>query len=115
MPQLDQTEVEDRADMADAESASVVVSEKFPFGRPGAPIPDRAESSVQELHSLWAPFQSRLDWDVARWAKLSGQTSTAMSELLAIPGVSVPDFLYCASNLMVIGRRCTRTIILHSQ
>ncbi|KAJ7845718.1 hypothetical protein B0H14DRAFT_2357953, partial [Mycena olivaceomarginata] len=35
----------------------------------------------------WAPFKSRIDWAVARWAKLRGSTSTAFSDLLAIEGL----------------------------
>jgi hypothetical protein len=35
----------------------------------------------------WAPFNSRKDWEIARWAKLRGVGSTAFSELLAIDGV----------------------------
>lgn len=36
----------------------------------------------------WAPFSTRQEWEVARWAKLRGPSSTALSELLAIDGVS---------------------------
>lgn len=35
----------------------------------------------------WAPFSSRVDWEIARWAKLRGPSSTALSELLGIDGV----------------------------
>ncbi|THG93027.1 hypothetical protein EW026_g8086 [Hermanssonia centrifuga] len=35
----------------------------------------------------YAPFASRLDWEVARWAKLRGPGSTALSDLLSIDGV----------------------------
>ena len=35
----------------------------------------------------WAPFLMRMDWEVARWAKLRGPSSTALSELLGIDGV----------------------------
>jgi len=35
----------------------------------------------------WAPFNSKKDWEIARWAKLRGAGSTAFSELLAIDGV----------------------------
>lgn len=35
----------------------------------------------------YAPFTSRLDWEVARWAKLRGPGSTAFSDLLAIEEV----------------------------
>ncbi|KIJ67367.1 hypothetical protein HYDPIDRAFT_84908 [Hydnomerulius pinastri MD-312] len=37
--------------------------------------------------NLYAPFTSRLDYEVARWAKLRGQGSTAFSDLLGIEGV----------------------------
>ena len=36
----------------------------------------------------WAPFSTRREWEVARWAKLRGPSSTALSELLEIDGVS---------------------------
>lgn len=35
----------------------------------------------------WAPFVSRIDWEVARWAKLRSPSSTAFTELLDIDGV----------------------------
>ena len=42
--------------------------------------------------SEWAPFSSHLKWEVARWAKLRGPSSTALSGLLHIDGVSRPAF-----------------------
>ncbi|KAF9787519.1 hypothetical protein BJ322DRAFT_1003262 [Thelephora terrestris] len=38
--------------------------------------------------SEWAPFSTQLEWEVARWAKLRGPSSTALSELLQINGLS---------------------------
>ncbi|KAJ7078689.1 hypothetical protein B0H15DRAFT_924756 [Mycena belliarum] len=35
----------------------------------------------------YAPFTSKMDWDVARWAKLRGAGSTAFRDLLNIEGV----------------------------
>lgn len=35
----------------------------------------------------YAPFASRMDWEIARWAKLRGSGSTAFTDLLAIPEV----------------------------
>jgi len=35
----------------------------------------------------WAPFNSKLDWEIARWAKLRGPGSTAVTDLLSINGV----------------------------
>ncbi|KAG2160170.1 uncharacterized protein EDB93DRAFT_1099531 [Suillus bovinus] len=40
-----------------------------------------------EQENLYHPFTSRMDWEVARWAKLCGLSSTALSDLLAIEGV----------------------------
>lgn len=36
----------------------------------------------------WYPFNSKLDWEVAKWAKLRGPSDTSFSDLLAIEGVS---------------------------
>jgi hypothetical protein len=38
--------------------------------------------------NLYAPFGSQIDWEFAKWAKLRGPTSTAVTDLLNIPGVS---------------------------
>jgi hypothetical protein len=74
---------------------STVVVDGFPFGNPGAPIPGttRSQTSYDVFRarvgdSIWAPFKSQRDWDVARWAKTHSTTSTAVDDLLAIPEVS---------------------------
>ncbi|KAJ7212695.1 hypothetical protein GGX14DRAFT_361455 [Mycena pura] len=66
-------------------------------GKAGAPVPGRAETPAytaykNELGGIdegnpWHPWQSRMDWEVAQWAKLRGSTSTAFTDLLAIEGV----------------------------
>ena len=88
-------------DAEDSDSESVVVVDHFPFGSPGAPIPGVPQGfSAYHAHlatvpdSIWAPFQSQRDWEVARWAKMRGPSSTAVTELLAIPAVWVRHF-YC--------------------
>ncbi|KAJ3502648.1 hypothetical protein NLJ89_g8789 [Agrocybe chaxingu] len=72
-------------------------SEKYPSLKPGATIqePDKhrtADASYQAAiagsdANPYAPFASRIDWEIARWAKLRGPGSTAFSELLSIKGV----------------------------
>ncbi|THU96048.1 hypothetical protein K435DRAFT_665236 [Dendrothele bispora CBS 962.96] len=37
--------------------------------------------------NIWAPFNSRMDWEVAQWAKMRHTGSTAFSDLLQIDGV----------------------------
>ena len=73
---------------------SDVIIDYFPFGHPGAPVPEMQhgssmyEATCESLgDSLWAPFQSQCDWEFARWAKMRGPMSTAVTELLAIPEV----------------------------
>ncbi|KAG2047073.1 hypothetical protein BDR06DRAFT_985326 [Suillus hirtellus] len=39
-------------------------------------------------YNIYAPFTSKLDWEMARWAKLQGSSSTAFSELVSIEGLS---------------------------
>lgn len=47
---------------------------------------------ASDSQNIYAPFISRMDWEVARWAKLQGPGSTSVSELLHINGVSLwPD------------------------
>ncbi|KAJ3559580.1 hypothetical protein NM688_g251 [Phlebia brevispora] len=41
----------------------------------------------ESAQNPWFPFTSKLDWEVAKWAKLRGPGDTAYSELLSIAGV----------------------------
>ncbi|KAG1786942.1 uncharacterized protein HD556DRAFT_1313146 [Suillus plorans] len=68
----------------------------YPDHRAGQPI-SQAEiqnanamyaSSIDGAENPYAPFHSQMDWEIARWAKLRGLSSTAFSDLLSIDGVS---------------------------
>lgn len=60
-----------------------------------APLPAAAAGYGQYATQLgseanpWAPFASKMDWEVAQWAKMRGPGSTAFTELLEIEGVSL--------------------------
>ncbi|KAG1719407.1 hypothetical protein EDD22DRAFT_963253 [Suillus occidentalis] len=43
---------------------------------------------ANEEENVYHPFASKMEWEVARWAKLRGLSSTALSDLLAIEGIS---------------------------
>lgn len=79
-----------------------VVVEVFPRGSPGAPIDGAQGSSIYKLTqealggSIWAPFQSECDWGFAHWAKMNGPSSSALTDLLAIPNVRLPFFFLIA-------------------
>lgn len=45
-------------------------------------------SSIGNAENPYSPFSSRMDWEIAQWAKLRGPSSTAFSDLLSIRGVS---------------------------
>jgi hypothetical protein len=45
-------------------------------------------SSDDSEDRVWAPFSSRIDYEVAHWAKTRGPGSTSFSDLLEIDGVS---------------------------
>ena len=69
--------------------------EQFPLATAGAPIPgsDRRPSGFEayqqsiDSNNNYAPFNSRLDWDIAQWAKTHGLSSSAVTKLLEIEGV----------------------------
>ncbi|KAI0069540.1 hypothetical protein K474DRAFT_1687710 [Panus rudis PR-1116 ss-1] len=67
----------------------------FPSPLAGAPIPNSTNLTTHDRYASlltdseqnpYTPFASHMDWAVARWAKLRGPGSTAVSELLSIPG-----------------------------
>ncbi|KAI0704544.1 hypothetical protein C8Q76DRAFT_630995 [Earliella scabrosa] len=66
---------------------------RFPGVHAGAPINKQPMSSEYERYqevidsdgvNPYAPFRSRMDWEIARWAKMRGPGSTALTELLEI-------------------------------
>jgi hypothetical protein len=46
------------------------------------------EEMVGILENVYAPFSSKLEWEIAKWAKLQGTTSTAFSDMMKIEDVS---------------------------
>ena len=68
-------------------------NDKHPSARAGQPLMHRESrdhvygAALGGGDNPWAPFNSKKDWEIARWAKLRGAGSTAFSELLAVDGV----------------------------
>ncbi len=60
----------------------------------GKPVKDDRERTAYQQYAAanaqnpYHPFASKLDWQVARWAKMRGPGSTAVTELLEIDEVS---------------------------
>lgn len=69
---------------------------RYPDARAGQPIPQADICNANAAYATiinvttnpYAPFNSRVDWEIVQWAKLRGPTSTAFSDLLDINGVS---------------------------
>jgi hypothetical protein len=76
-----------------------VIVDCFPHSSPGTLIGALQGSSIYHTSrevfasSIWAPFHSQCDWEIACWAKMWGPTSLAMEELLAIPEVHTAQSL----------------------
>jgi hypothetical protein len=94
-------------------TSNAVVIELVPYGSPGAPISGAHEDSPMDDASsediggsIWAPFSSQYDWEIARWAKTHSPTSSAVSDLLAIPEVKF-FFFFFFSSLTSGGRLST--------
>jgi hypothetical protein len=97
-----------------SDGASQLTIDHFPHGSPGAPIAGADQGphvyqSSQDMFgpSSWAPFHSQRDWEIARWAKMRGPTSSALADLLAIPEVRVPLLIVYIMLLTLIGRSST--------
>ena len=77
----------------------LLYTDKYPSSRAGKALSRENTRDSVYLMSLgggdnpWAPFHSKKDWEVARWAKLRGVGSTAFSDFLAIDGVGLRDLL----------------------
>jgi hypothetical protein len=72
------------------------VIEKYPGRLAGRSISVPSLSSEESYGSVlgdstrenpYAPFKSKVDWEIAKWAKLRGAGSTAFTDLLNIGGV----------------------------
>ena len=51
--------------------------------------------------NIYAPFSSQTDWEFTRWAKLHGPISTAVIDLLNIPGEDLFLFILILAQLGV--------------
>ncbi|KAJ7483092.1 hypothetical protein B0H11DRAFT_2417306 [Mycena galericulata] len=66
----------------------------FTEGDAGAPLCqgqagyERYKAGLGDPSNVWVPFTSKLEWELARWAKLRGPGSTAFTDLLMISGVT---------------------------
>ncbi|KAJ6526345.1 hypothetical protein B0H19DRAFT_1084449 [Mycena capillaripes] len=80
---------------------------KYPSDRAGEEISNERSPSAEEQYgdalgkpaNIYAPFASKMDWEVARWAKLRGSGSTAFTDLLKIEGVAQALGLSYGSSL----------------
>lgn len=78
-------------------------TDHYPDSGAGAPDSDILEPNAFADYSAqitnsdtnpYAPFENKLNWDIARWAKLRGPGSTALNELLKIQDVSIVLIFY---------------------
>ena len=82
----------------------------FPLKSAGAPITNAAHQPthyeayhvmLSNADNSYAPFCSKIDWEIARWAKIHGPSSTAVSELLAIESVRFSR-LFSILHLLIV-------------
>lgn len=74
------------------------IVQKYPSDLAGKPISAARVPHAEKMYEStligstsptnpYAPFTSKLDWEVAKWAKLRGSGSTAFTDLLNVEGV----------------------------
>ena len=99
----------------------VLYTDKYPSSRAGKPLSHEISRDSVYNTSLgggdnpWAPFHSKKDWEVARWAKLRGVGSTAFSDFLAIDGVSFRNLLSMIIPLKFTFKRFATPSICHTR
>ena len=74
-----------------------VPANELPANYRAEPTYEKYERQLRDVYgddNIYAPFASKLDWEVARWAKLRGPGSTATTELLGIDEVSKLSSMY---------------------
>ena len=77
----------------DSESMPSVVIEQFPFGDSGVPTSGEHQGSINNTSynalrdSIWGPFNSKCDWDIAHWSKKHNIMSSVMAKFLAMSEV----------------------------
>lgn len=83
----------------------VKYTDRYPLSHAGEPVgredamDSRYNAAVDGTSNPWAPFHSKLDWEVAQWAKLRGPGSNAFSELLGLGEVSYTIFFRLRSSI----------------
>ena len=66
------------------------------------PSNNQYSAEVGDHQNPYTPFTSELDWKFARWAKLRGPGSTAVTELMAIEGVRMISLIIAINFLMIV-------------
>ena len=88
--------------------------ETFPSTTAGTPIAnlqvlsryDSYRTRLRNPGNPWDPFLSRLDWEIAHWAKLYGPGATAFTELLKIDRVSQSINTDCGNIMLTSIQVC---------
>ena len=66
-----------------------------------------------QSENAYFPFNSKIDWELAKWAKLRGPSATSFTELLNVSGVSTINIPLSASvsACPYLGTRTTQHVI----
>ena len=81
--------------------------EEYPLASAGAPLASPNSFTTEDekgqrnasANGLYAPFQSRMDWEFGRWAKYECISSNALTRLLSIDGISY--LIHHIENIMI--------------
>ena len=101
---LDETDLTTKGKASRLRGGAEEVLQKRPFivkftkGRAGATYTNKCVDgdnlnvsytrNIGNAENSYSPFSSKLEWEIAHWAKMRGPSSTAFDELIKIEGVS---------------------------
>ena len=66
------------------------------YSKDGVDINTEYTNKIGMSGNPYRPFSSKIEWEIARWAKTRGPSSTAFTELMNIEGVR--SIHYCSKN-----------------
>lgn len=93
----DRHETHETVDRTEIKPKIVRYSDRYPEQKAGIirkqkmPLDHDYQKEVAEKDNPYAPFSSKMDWELGKWGKMRSAGSTAFDELLTIDEVSLPD------------------------
>jgi hypothetical protein len=85
------------------------------YTRNGVNVNTEYTNNIGMSENAYKPFSSKVEWEIARWAKTRGPSSTAFTELMNIDGVCLISHIITTTILLMknLTFRYPRALVCH--